>query len=91
MLAPDTIVSHLTILEELLMLDNALAYARQHRGDHLAELTDFLRIPSISTLPEAEPDLRAGAAWLAAARWTTLSTSWCACWRSCRMGRAAGC
>ncbi len=49
------------------MLDNALAYACQHRGDHLAELTDFLRIPSISTLPEAEPDLRAGAAWLAAA------------------------
>lgn len=49
------------------MLESALAYARDHRQDHLAELFDFLRIPSISTKPEAEPDIQAGATWLAAA------------------------
>jgi acetylornithine deacetylase/succinyl-diaminopimelate desuccinylase-like protein len=53
--------------EESLMLESVLAHARDHQQDHLAELFDFLRVPSISTLPEAEQDIRAGAAWLASA------------------------
>ncbi len=44
-----------------------LTYAAQHRPTHLAELLTFLRIPSISTLPEHNPDTAAAAEWLARA------------------------
>ncbi|MBN1246975.1 MAG: dipeptidase [Anaerolineae bacterium] len=39
-------------------------YARHHRDAFLAELFDFLRIPSISTQPAHQPDMAAAAAWL---------------------------
>lgn len=39
------------------MLENALIYAREHRQLHLSQLCDWLRIPSISTLPEHRDDL----------------------------------
>jgi len=47
------------------MRDAALAYARQHRQDHLHALDEFLRIPSISTLPEHQADVQRAALWLA--------------------------
>lgn len=42
----------------------ALTYAQQHRARFLAELEEFLRIPSISTLPERQPDVERAALWL---------------------------
>lgn len=42
-------------------------YLRQKRESHLAELQEFLRIPSISTLPEHRADMRRCAEWLAQA------------------------
>jgi acetylornithine deacetylase/succinyl-diaminopimelate desuccinylase-like protein len=45
------------------MLEAALAYARAHQEAHLAELSDWLRIPSISTLPEYADEVRGAAAW----------------------------
>ncbi len=39
-------------------------YARERRPQFLEELKTFLRIPSISALPEHAPDLRRAAAWL---------------------------
>ncbi len=47
------------------MIDDALAYAREHRGEYLASLEEFLTIPSISTLPERAPDMQRAAGWLA--------------------------
>lgn len=44
---------------------SALDYARQHRDGALEDLTEFLRIPSISTLPEHKPDLVKAANWVA--------------------------
>jgi acetylornithine deacetylase/succinyl-diaminopimelate desuccinylase-like protein len=43
------------------ILDPALAYARANREKHLAQLCDWLRIPSISTLPEHRGDVRRAA------------------------------
>lgn len=43
------------------MLDSALAFARSNREAHLAGLCNWLRIPSISTLPEHAPDVRRAA------------------------------
>ena len=42
----------------------ALDYARSHRDAFLNELEAFLRIPSVSTQPEHEPDIRQAAQWL---------------------------
>ncbi len=42
------------------------SYLEQRRADALAELLDFLRIPSISALPEHAADVAAAAAWTAA-------------------------
>src|SRR3990172_7800268 len=39
------------------MLEKALTYARENREIFLAQLQDWLRIPSISTLPEHRDDL----------------------------------
>lgn len=44
---------------------SALDYARQQRGEALEDLKEFLRIPSISTLPEHKPDLVRAATWVA--------------------------
>lgn len=41
------------------------SYFREHRETHLAELKDWLRIPSISALSEHKPDMQRAAAWLA--------------------------
>ncbi len=48
------------------MRENALAHAQSSRATYLAQLLDFLRIPSISTLPEHKPDIERAAAWLVA-------------------------
>ncbi len=42
-----------------------LAYLAEHRAEHLEELAAFLRIPSISSLPEHRDDVRRAAVWLA--------------------------
>ena len=48
------------------MLDTALAFSQQNRANALEELKTFLRIPSISTLPEHAGDVRRAAEFLAA-------------------------
>ncbi|WP_374712324.1 dipeptidase [Symbiobacterium terraclitae] len=42
------------------------AYLKEHRDEHLRQLMDLLRIPSISALSEHKPDMRRTAEWLAA-------------------------
>jgi acetylornithine deacetylase/succinyl-diaminopimelate desuccinylase-like protein len=42
----------------------ALEYAHTNRDQFLAELTEFLRIPSVSTQPERKPDIERAAVWL---------------------------
>jgi acetylornithine deacetylase/succinyl-diaminopimelate desuccinylase-like protein len=51
------------------MLSDALGHARAHRERYLAQLIEFLRIPSISTLSEHKPDIERAARWLAADMW----------------------
>ena len=46
------------------MLDAAIVYSRRHQQQHLEALFEFLRIPSISTSSEHEPDIHRAAAWL---------------------------
>ena len=46
-------------------LDAALDYVRGQREAHLKQYKDFLRIPSVSTLPEHKPDVLRTAQWLA--------------------------
>lgn len=48
------------------MLDTALAFAEGNRANALEELKSFLRIPSVSTLPEHAADVRRAAEFLAA-------------------------
>lgn len=48
------------------MIDPPLDYARDHRPQFLDQLTEFLRIPSISTLPAHKLDIQRAAEWLAA-------------------------
>ena len=47
------------------MLDSALQFARANREAHLAGLCDWLRIPSVSTLPERAADVRRAAEFAA--------------------------
>ncbi|MBK6769325.1 MAG: dipeptidase [Ardenticatenales bacterium] len=47
-------------------LTAALAAAHADRAGALARLVELLRIPSVSTVPEHAPDVRAAAAWVAA-------------------------
>ena len=42
-------------------------YAQENQAAHLAELIEFLKIPSISTQPERDADVAAAAEWMAAA------------------------
>ncbi len=46
-------------------LKNVLQYLDDHRGDHLAQLFDFLKIPSISTQPEFADEIRRAVGLLA--------------------------
>lgn len=46
-------------------LDRAIAFAEQHHQETLNDLKEFLRIPSVSTLPEHEDDMVKAAQWLA--------------------------
>lgn len=46
------------------MLDQVLAYAQAHRDEALEFLKEFIRIPSISTLPEHKTDMQQAADWL---------------------------
>jgi acetylornithine deacetylase/succinyl-diaminopimelate desuccinylase-like protein len=48
------------------MLENAINYARANGERYVRELTELLRIPSISTLPAHKPDMHRAAEWLAA-------------------------
>jgi acetylornithine deacetylase/succinyl-diaminopimelate desuccinylase-like protein len=43
----------------------AIAYARANRERFLEELKELLRIPSVSTLPEHQPDMLRAAQWVA--------------------------
>jgi acetylornithine deacetylase/succinyl-diaminopimelate desuccinylase-like protein len=43
----------------------AIAYARANRARFLEELKELLRIPSVSTLPEHQPDMLRAARWVA--------------------------
>jgi len=45
--------------------ETAIAYAREHRQEFLEDLKDFLRIPSISALPEQQVNMRRAAEWVA--------------------------
>ena len=47
-------------------MNEALDYARAHADDFVAQLEDWLRIPSISTDPAYDADVRRAADWLAA-------------------------
>jgi acetylornithine deacetylase/succinyl-diaminopimelate desuccinylase-like protein len=46
-------------------MEQAVAYAREHRTRFLAELMDLVRIPSVSTAPERAGDVARAAQWLA--------------------------
>lgn len=46
-------------------MPDPIAYAQAHREQHLAELIEFLRIPSVSTQPEHKGDVDNAAHWLA--------------------------
>jgi acetylornithine deacetylase/succinyl-diaminopimelate desuccinylase-like protein len=47
------------------MLQTALEYARSHQGENLDRLCEWLRIPSVSTLPEHIPDVARAGKWAA--------------------------
>jgi acetylornithine deacetylase/succinyl-diaminopimelate desuccinylase-like protein len=47
------------------MSNTAVEFAHRRREAYLPELTELLRLPSISTLPEHREDVRATAAWIA--------------------------
>lgn len=47
-------------------MPNGDAHYRAHRAEHLDQLKEFLRIPSVSALPDHRSDLRRTAAWLQA-------------------------
>ncbi|TET80361.1 MAG: dipeptidase [Anaerolineales bacterium] len=42
-----------------------MVYAKEHRGEFLEDLISYLRIPSVSTLSEHEPDIQRAAKWTA--------------------------
>jgi len=47
-----------------MMTQSALDFAQAHRSENLDHLTQFLRIPSVSTTPEHRPDVDRAAEWL---------------------------
>jgi acetylornithine deacetylase/succinyl-diaminopimelate desuccinylase-like protein len=48
------------------MIEQAIEYAHRKRKEHLSQLVEFLRFPSVSTQPEHKKDIRKAADWLAA-------------------------
>jgi acetylornithine deacetylase/succinyl-diaminopimelate desuccinylase-like protein len=48
------------------MLQKAIQYAQQNHEKFLAELKEFLAIPTISTLDDCKPDMQRGAEWVVA-------------------------
>ena len=54
-------------MQEAMMmdLDAAIAYAKAHQAEFLDDLQAFLRIPSISTLPDHKQDMEQAAQWVA--------------------------
>jgi acetylornithine deacetylase/succinyl-diaminopimelate desuccinylase-like protein len=48
------------------MLDTTLKHARDHRDSYLADLFDYLAIPSVSAQPEHARDVARAAQWLSA-------------------------
>ena len=46
-------------------MQNVLTHAQKHQAEILTDLQAFLRIPSISTLPEHATDMQQAAQWLA--------------------------
>lgn len=48
-------------------MSDALNYAQEKQQEHLTELLDFLRIPSVGTQPEHNADTTRAAGWLAEA------------------------
>ena len=46
-------------------IGQAISYAHEHREQALRTLQDFVRIPSISTLPEHQADIQRAAQWAA--------------------------
>ena len=42
-----------------------LEYIESHREEHLNELKEFLRIPSVSTKRDHKPDIQRAAEWIA--------------------------
>ncbi len=46
-------------------LSQAIEQARAQRAPHLAQLKEFLAIPSVSTLSEHQPDMQRAAEWVA--------------------------
>ncbi|MGH9682071.1 MAG: dipeptidase [Candidatus Acidiferrales bacterium] len=44
---------------------NLIEYIESRRDDHLAELKEFLRIPSVSTKSEHKPDIERASRWVA--------------------------
>lgn len=46
-------------------MEKAIDFARVHHNEFLEDLKEILRIPSISTLPEFEPDMMRAAEWIA--------------------------
>ncbi len=46
-------------------MESVLPYIRQHREEHLEQLKELLRIPSVSTKPESKPDVERAAKWVA--------------------------
>ena len=48
------------------MIDTAVSHARANYDQYLEQFLAYLRIPSVSALPEHKADVRAAAEWLAA-------------------------
>ncbi|HLF90876.1 MAG TPA: hypothetical protein VI451_18180, partial [Anaerolineales bacterium] len=42
-----------------------LAHAHKHQSTYIAQLQEYLRIPSISTLTEHKPDIERASRWIA--------------------------
>ena len=59
------IITLLGYVPETGMLNGVLQYANSHRDIFLAELKEFLSLPSVSALPEHRSDVQRTAQWLA--------------------------
>ena len=46
-------------------MEDVISYINEHKETYIEELKNFLRIPSISTLPESKGDIRKAAEFVA--------------------------